>query len=1064
MRILQVDLDNVKSYRQVSVPFTPGTNAICGHNGAGKSTLLEAIGFALFDFLAVKQDGFVREGEKTATVTVHVTDTDGRAYQVVRRCGGSNQYYIYDPELDQKLTDGKVETVMWLREFLGVEPTTDLNVLFRDAVGVPQGLLTAAFLETAGRRKDVFNPLLRVDEYEQVWGTLRESRRWLEYLIADMGKQIAGLEAELRVLPDLRIQLADLTYQIAQSTQQKTEAQSKLNDVVARKTKMETLKTQLDVIEKEVSQAVATVQTLSVQRIEAQDALERSEAALAVVEEVADAHWAYLIVEDHLTVLEKERIARDQVQQAHQACVHAQELKQQELAHLEQSLIAIADAEAKIAYLTPKVETQARLEAILDDTRRAVERLKIAKETHAQEHHRLMEMEERLGTVQAQLETRAVLEIEMQSAQIELENRNTQRETLSMKLFANQTEYQTACKQTEHAARRLKDSQRDLERAQHRQIEVEAKHKEIQCGLETLAEVVEQMKKVRADIATLAQYDRELIALLATAQTEQESLQTQITVLSMAETAVCPVCSGPLSPEHREELLTRNRARVTDLDVDIAEIQTKQNVTENDYSQKEIRLRELERKVQSLPRLIDAEDIAAQITAHQRDLTERQTEVASVQVEINTLEILQTKLKTVVDEVQPRLEMVTAERDAAQTTVRDLEVHLKALPRLAEADDLAIQIDEQRQVVTEREGFVTDLQDAPVEMVRLEAEVAALGDPRRAYQRSADIAAQRETTTVQHTNTLAKLTELDAQVVLLDAAVATYAGLDTRLATARADREVYAPAHQRYLQHEREAETVAEHLSALDALNVKLQAAKVYKDEKITARDEVNRQYDREAYADMVTQHGMLREKLAGLEASLGHQEVQLRTVQEAITHLDARQVDLVTTQTEQEELIEVQALLEYLRRVFRDAGPAVTRALVEMISLHADRLYTDIMQNYGERNPSTRLRWTEDYDIVLTSLGRDRTFQQLSGGEQMVAALAVRLALLREISAVDVVFFDEPTANLDRDRRANLARQVLNIKDFGQLFIISHDDTFEQDTDFVVRIEKTDGESRVVV
>ena len=208
----------------------------------------------------------------------------------------------------------------------------------------------------------------------------------------------------------------------------------------------------------------------------------------------------------------------------------------------------------------------------------------------------------------------------------------------------------------------------------------------------------------------------------------------------------------------------------------------------------------------------------------------------------------------------------------------------------------------------------------------------------------------------------------------------------------------------------------------------------------------------------------MLREELAGLEASLRLQQAQLRTMQEAITHLDARQLELDTKQIEQEELTEVQALLEYLRQVLRDAGPEVTRALVGLISLQADQLYTDIMQSYGGRNPTARLRWTEDYDIVLTSLGRDRIFQQLSGGEQMVAALAVRLALLREVSTVDVAFFDEPTANLDQDRRANLAQQLLNIQGFGQLFVISHDDTFEQDTDYVVRIEKTDGESRVVV
>jgi exonuclease SbcC len=62
----------------------------------------------------------------------------------------------------------------------------------------------------------------------------------------------------------------------------------------------------------------------------------------------------------------------------------------------------------------------------------------------------------------------------------------------------------------------------------------------------------------------------------------------------------------------------------------------------------------------------------------------------------------------------------------------------------------------------------------------------------------------------------------------------------------------------------------------------------------------------------------------------------------------------------------------------------------------------------------TARLRWTEDHEVVLNQDGRARTFPQLSGGEQMAAALAVRLGLLRQVSAINLAFFDEPTANLD--------------------------------------------------
>ncbi|MBN1876918.1 MAG: SMC family ATPase [Anaerolineae bacterium] len=1064
MYILQIDLNNVKSYRQESVTFAPGTNAICGHNGAGKSTLLEAIGFALFDFLAVKQDDFVREGEKTATVTVHIADADGRVYHVVRRCGGSSQYYVYDPELDRRLTDGKTETVLWLREFLGVDSAADLTVLFRDAVGVPQGLLTAAFLETAGRRKDIFNPLLRVDEYERVWDALREPRRKLEHQIAGAEKRIAGLTAEVGALPDLRAQLDALMEQIAQNMQRQIDVQTTLEDVAARKARMEDLKTRLDALEKQVTQAEAALQTLAVRHAGAQAALERSEAAQAVIVATADAHQAYLTTEEQLAVLESERSARDKAQRAQQKCIHAQELAQQQLARLEQTLAAVADAEAEMAALVPQVEAQTRLEESLDEARRAVERLKAGEQALQRERQRLTEMKTRQSTLQTQLGTRTSLEAELQTAQAVLATHTSRREALAVQLSTQQADYRAVCERAKQAARQFQDAQHTLARGQQRQAELEARHAGVLRDLETLTSVEAQIETAHVDIAALDAQDRTYTAQLAAVQNEQERLHTQNTVLTAAETAECPVCGAALSPEHRDELLAQNRARSTELDAAMAEIQTQQSIAGKDRRAKERSLRSLEKQAKSLPRPAEAEDVAAQLIAHQHEVVERETAVAAVQAEGIALATRQTMLKKELDALQPQLAEVEAARDTAQTVVRDLEARLNILPRPVEVETLAAQVEAQHKIVVESEDTVAVLKGAPDHVARLETDLAALGNPKRAYQRAADIAAQREATAAQHIATVAQFARLEAQRMGLDAEVAAYAGLDTRFAAARSDRARYAPEHQRYLQHEREAAMLAERQTALATLENELQNAKTRWDARITTRDEVAGQYDGKEYAALVAQYGALREALAGLQAGLQHQQAQQSTLQDAIARLEARQDELDAVQAGHDELSGVLALLETLRQVLRDAGPEVTRALVEMISLHADRLYGEIMQSFRGQNPPARLRWTEDYDIVLTGEGADRTFQQLSGGEQMSAALAVRLALLREISMVDVAFFDEPTANLDRDRRTNLARQVLSLQGFGQLFVISHDDTFEQDTDFVVRVEKVGGESRVAV
>ncbi len=174
---------------------------------------------------------------------------------------------------------------------------------------------------------------------------------------------------------------------------------------------------------------------------------------------------------------------------------------------------------------------------------------------------------------------------------------------------------------------------------------------------------------------------------------------------------------------------------------------------------------------------------------------------------------------------------------------------------------------------------------------------------------------------------------------------------------------------------------------------------------------------------------------------------------------LGEKEVELKDSQSERDQLGELTEALAFIRKTVRDAGPYVTRALVQTISIEANRIFTEILGDY-----TTRLNWNDDYSITVEQGGYKRGFSQLSGGEKMAAALAVRLALLREMSQIRVAFFDEPTANLDDERRENLAGQITQITGFNQLFVISHDDTFERETHHVIRVHKEGGVSRVEV
>ena len=150
----------------------------------------------------------------------------------------------------------------------------------------------------------------------------------------------------------------------------------------------------------------------------------------------------------------------------------------------------------------------------------------------------------------------------------------------------------------------------------------------------------------------------------------------------------------------------------------------------------------------------------------------------------------------------------------------------------------------------------------------------------------------------------------------------------------------------------------------------------------------------------------------------------------------------------EKERLETVGSTTAFIRDTLKEAAPRVARNYVYHVSIEAAQMFREII---GDAEKT--LKWNEDYSITLEQDGFERPFSSLSGGEQMAAALAVRLALLKQLSDIRIAFFDEPTANMDAERRENFAMQLGRITHFDQLFVISHDDTFDQYVDNVISL-----------
>ena len=176
--------------------------------------------------------------------------------------------------MEQKLHEGKADVQAFLRQHMGVESSTNLEKLFSDAVGVPQGTFTAAFLEGKTERKNKFDALLHVREYEEAWSRLREPAALLRSRQQELDVQIAGKSARLEQLPGLEDALVRRRQEIA-------DGQAELTKALAELAATQTDRQALDAVQVQVTQFKETCAKLDAQLAAGNQRLTTAQAGLA---------------------------------------------------------------------------------------------------------------------------------------------------------------------------------------------------------------------------------------------------------------------------------------------------------------------------------------------------------------------------------------------------------------------------------------------------------------------------------------------------------------------------------------------------------------------------------------------------------------------------------------------------------------------------------------------------------------------------------------------------------------------------------------------------------------
>lgn len=1025
MQILKVVLENIKSYRRAVIHLGQGTTAIRGHNGAGKSTLVEAIGFALFDFLPyTPASRFVREGEKLGKVVVtFVSAADERVYDVERRCAttGSGAWFVIDPDLHSRVAEGKDDTLDFLRVHLGMNTSLPLPDLFDNAIAVQQGTFTADFLQTAAVRKKKFDALLQVEEYRHAADALRDTTSYLKDHLAGHDKTIERLVAQTADLAAWRAERTELAQttvalgeQIAQLVDERVAVEEQRDAAL-------TLQTEVARLDQARERAHGIWQVAQTTLRAAQEEMARAQTAHEVCDRTRADFARHRQAQDALAQAQAEERAASALREQLARVTQDIAAQIQALHAAEERQAAAQRAASEAERLRPLVARQEELEQAQKDAEQARKLLAQAHKEAQQIATDLAAAQSDATATQQQIEQIAALE----PVAALLEERRATVARLQ----------QEAAQQTERAARRRTLAEQ-IQRQERRATDAAA----------TLRAAEAQMQATRAlaaQVADLPERETSVAALAQAISTVQADIAQSERSLQAAKGGMCPFLKEPC-----QNIKQRGMGSLAD------------------YFTAQIN--------EQLETLHDHE------TQHEAEMVILQGQRAAQQQldRLPEYETAATTARAAHADQHAELERLRADLAALETAAFDPHQHAAALKEAealvrasAEADRSCAKLPTLRSQLTQATGRITALTErqqrnaATIATTEKQAngaetystQLRELGDPRRTHAVCEGQARQLPAIEAEIARYISSRTAAEAQQAEIQRQLAPYADLAERIAGLQATLRATATAHDDFLRHDAAARRLPEAQSQVQAAQEAADRAEADHTEAQRAHAALATRFDAAALAVAIERLNHLAAEISSAREQLKQSRQRANVLDTQIAEAEARLQELAAAQEQRTAADANLSLLAYCRDTIKEAGPHVMRALLREISAQANRIFGEII---GDR--SAMLIWQEDYDIVLRAGAYERHFAQLSGGEQMSAALAVRLALLKTLTRATVAFFDEPTQNMDDERRANLASQIRRVSGFDQLVVISHDDTFEEGLDAVIWVRKNGGESAV--
>jgi len=217
-----------------------------------------------------------------------------------------------------------------------------------------------------------------------------------------------------------------------------------------------------------------------------------------------------------------------------------------------------------------------------------------------------------------------------------------------------------------------------------------------------------------------------------------------------------------------------------------------------------------------------------------------------------------------------------------------------------------------------------------------------------------------------------------------------------------------------------------------------------------------------EARRRLVEEHNKVRAQVAEYKGRLAGIESNIESCKRRVEELRDLCAKAESAERESERLKKFLDFLDFLRtKVFGKDG-LIAKSLRKAYKAKLESEVNNYLARFGM---DFEVEFDEDLGLKVVARGEEMSVDSLSGGERAVLALSIRLALAKALSnrEVELMILDEPTANLDADRRRELVRVLRELADeVPQVIVVTHDPEVAEAADYVYRVKKDGGISIV--